>query len=596
MDASDAINRILRRRRAVTSSGVVLALAASAACASSTSPGTAVSTRPAAGPDSGVAASGEGGVGSFGGGSSDGGASGVVQPTGPVTDFPSPVFDGTAPSDAPSLFGPPGQGAASGGPCLVEPGVDVVFPQNWLRPRFSWQAPAGQNLFELRLHVANQLRDLVVYTTLSAWTMPRTLWDALRAHSPTEAMTLTVRGGTLSGGALQGEALGAQTPMGIAPVAATGSIVYWTTKDATTSTSVLKGFSPGDESVQRVLDPAQVSQAQGTSSSCIGCHTSAPDGDFVAFTTTSPAQQQWTDALGLVAPDAGAPGAAPAYLSTAGAQALARPNVGAVAFSPAHWQAGDRRAIVSYDNGGSTSDIVLSWIDVEATSAAQAAGVLARSGDTGLAGAPAWSHDGKTVAYVSTNRVCTGRLGNCTPQYTDPSDPGSRADLFTVPYAGGAGGAASKVSGATDPAWQEAYPSFSPDDAWLVYNRVPIDDNLYDQPASEVFVVPSAGGTSVRLAANDAPQCAGATSPGLTNSWGKWGPQALQANGSTYYWLVFSSKRSGTPQLYITSLVRGPDGSLTTHGAAYLWNQPSAEPNHTPSWDTLTLPLAPPAQ
>jgi Tol biopolymer transport system component len=253
---------------------------------------------------------------------------------------------------------------------------------------------------------------------------------------------------------------------------------------------------------------------------------------------------------------------------------------------------GDRRGIVSFDNDNSTSNIVLAWFDVEATSAATASGTLARTGDSQLAGAPAWSHDGNTIVYVSTNRICTGRLGNCTPQYNQPADVGSRADLFEIPYAGGAGGNATGVQGASDPTLQEYYPSFSPDDRWIVMNRAPNDANMYDQPAAEISVVPASGGTPTRLAANDPPACSGQTSPGLTNSWGKWGPTALQAGGSTYYWVVFSSKRapSGIPQLYITSLVQAADGTLATHGALYLWNQPPAEANHTPAWDTFKVP------
>jgi hypothetical protein len=54
-----------------------------------------------------------------------GGSPGVVQPTGPVTDFPTAIVDGNAPANAAALFGPPGQGAASGGPCLVEPETDT---------------------------------------------------------------------------------------------------------------------------------------------------------------------------------------------------------------------------------------------------------------------------------------------------------------------------------------------------------------------------------------------------------------------------------------------------------------------------------------
>ena len=553
------------------------------------SAGTAATNAPPGG--SSTATQADGGPPPFGSSGSDGGGAAPVEPTGPVTDFPTPVFDGNAPSDSASLFGPPSQGASTGGPCLVEPASDALFPQNWLRPRFTWTAANGENLFELRLHVANQIDDLVVYTTSSTWTMPQAMWDALRNRSPTEAMTLSVRGGVLAGNVLQGEALGTSTPMGVAPVQATGAIVYWTTDDQTTGTSALKGFAPGDESVELVLSPSKFSQAQSTSSQCIGCHTATPDGSYTALTTTTSAEQQWTDAIALVDPDAGAVGTAPSYLGNAGAAALASPNVGAVAFSPAHWQEGDRRGIVSYDNGGSGADVVLSWIDVEAVSPAQARGTLARTGDTQLAGAPTWSHDGQTVVYVSTNRVCTGRLGNCTPQYDDPQDPGSRADLVAVPYAGGAGGTATPVQGASDPSLQEYYPSFSPDDQLLVFNRIPNDDNLYDQPASELFVVPASGGTPVRLAANEAAACSGLTSPGLTNSWGKWGPTAPQADGTTYYWLVFSSKRAmGIPQLYLASVVVHADGSLVTHGAILLWNQPANESNHTPAWDVFKLP------
>lgn len=118
---------------------------------------------------------------------------------------------------------------------------------------------------------------------------------------------------------------------------------------------------------------------------------------------------------------------------------------------------------------------------------------------------------------------------------------------------------------------------------------------MYDQPAAEVSVIPSSGGTATRLAANDPPACSGQVSPGVTNSWPKWGPTALSANGSTYYWLVFSSTRSvaGNPQLYITSVVE-TGGTIATHGSIYLWNQPATEGNHTPAWDTFKVPPVPP--
>ncbi len=513
----------------------------------------------------------------------DGGQA-VFLPSGPVTDFPSPVIAGAAPSNSSTLFGPATQGASTGGPCLVEPEGDVLYPQDWLRPRFTWVAAGGQNLFELRLHVGNQLQDLVVYTTESTWTMPQTTWDALRRDSPTEPMTLTIRGGVESGGTLTGEAEGTSTSMGIAPVQASGAIVYWTTSNGT----ALMGFTVGDDSVEQILLPAQVTESKTT---CIGCHTGSPDGEYVGLSFSG--ASGWPNAMALVNPDAGALGSPPPYLGAGGSAALARYNQGISSFSPAHWSQGDRRTILAYDDKGSMN-AVLQWVDLEATTSASATGTIARTGDTSSAGAPGWSHDGETIAYVSTTHFCDGRLGaGCDGvAYAATSDPGSTADIYTVPYAGGAGGTATPVPGASDPTVQEYYPIFSPDDAWLAFDIIPNGLNMYDQPQAEVHVIPAAGGTATRLAANDPPACSGEKSPGITNSWPKWGPLAQSVSGSTYYWLVFSSTRTGNPQLYVTGVVV-TGSEVATHGALYLWNQPATENNHTPAWDAFKVPPIP---
>jgi len=138
--------------------------------------------------------------------------------------------------------------------------------------------------------------------------------------------------------------------------------------------------------------------------------------------------------------------------------------------------------------------------------------------------------------------------------YRDTDDPGSLADLYTVPFNNRAGGNITPVAGASDPSVQEYYPAFSPDDAMIAFNRIPNDKNMYNQPLSEVWIVPSSGGTATRLAANDPPGCSGKVSPGVTNSWAKWAPDMSSASGGrTFYWIVFSSTRAGTlPQLYVT--------------------------------------------
>lgn len=488
---------------------------------------------------------------------------------GPYDDFPpTPVLDspdgGTAaPSNSQTLFGDPDAGAQSGGPCLVEPEVGSLYPKNWLRPRFSWIAANGENLFELRVHAANQVNDLVVYTTETSWTMPLTMWQGLATHSNDQPMTVAVRGGVYASPNLTNVALGSSGPLGIAPVDAPGQIVYWTTSGG----SSLKGFSIGDESVVQVLVPSQVQEFGAT---CIGCHTSTPDGMFAELTTSN----GWNNAIASI--EQNTVGQVPSWLGAAGSAALQQAPRGISATSPAHWAANDYVVVTTFN------DSDLSWVDLSVATGT-ATGVLARTGDSRKGAAPTWSHDGSTIMYTSSTAVLTGRLDN------------GSADIYSIPYANRAGGTATPLSGASDPNYEEYYPAYSPDDQLIAFDRIGNNLNMYNQPQAEVFVIPSSGGTATRLVANDPPACTGKTSPGVTNSWPKWAPQASSAsNGRTFYWVVFSSTRdqNGNPQLYVSPVVV-QNGTITTYHALYLWNQPSAENNHTPAWDVFNIPPPP---
>jgi hypothetical protein len=334
--------------------------------------------------------------------------------------------------------------------------------------------------------------------------------------------------------------------------------------------------------------------------------------------------------------------------------------LGTQTFSPAHYATGDRIEIAQLGNSLDQPDVPnttmqapiqlacqdgtgaapcvngvvvseLAWINLEWTglgdagrpSAAPAAptnggwGILARTGDTNSAGTPNWSNDGMTVAYTSAPEgTMDGRLqgpvaaGDAQPPVTPPSS----ADIRWIPYnannppPGGAGGPATPLPGASDPTLNEYFPAFSPDDALIAFNSVPAADSMYNQPLTEVYVVPfngGKGGTAVRLVANDPVACTGVVSPGVQNTWPKWAPNPKTAGdagvvsaqivgGLTYYWITFSSTRSATSmgkeQLYVAGITVDGKGNVETYAPIYLWNQSDTVNNLIPSWGEFSLP------
>ena len=534
-------------------------------------------------PDSGTGGGGDDGSSTYDSGGGLGGGDGS---TGPHADFPAaPIIDGpdgggagTAPTNAATLFS--GATAADGGadaPCLVQSEVGSLLPKNWLRPRFGWQAGGGENLFELRVHADNQVNDLVVYTTSTEWTMPSTMWTALAQDSAGVPMTVSVRGAVFAGGAITALTQGSSGPFGIAPVDAPGAIVYWQITGG--NQGDLLGFNIGDETVQNTMLASTVKQY---STNCVGCHTSTPDGDYAVFSSNS-ASNTWDDGIGSVKADSGI-GSTPTFLTNDGKAALQGSLQGIMATSIAHWAAGDYMVLAASNDNKS-----IQWAQLDGPTPAAATGTVPVTGGDPNSNrtSPTWSHDGKSIAYTSAPGSSSGR----------PS--GSGNDIYVMPYNNRLGGVAKPLTGANTAA-NEYYPSYSPDDQLITFNRT-ADGDTYSVAGAEVYVTKADGsGTAQRLAANDPPACSNRVSPGVTNSWPRWAPAKpapQTVGGNTYYWVVFSSKRldGSTPQLYMAPVVVDATGKITQYKATYLWNQPAAEHNHTPAWDVFAIPPAPPS-
>ncbi|MES1206306.1 MAG: hypothetical protein ABUS79_10255 [Pseudomonadota bacterium] len=537
--------------------------------------GTGGSARPASGGASGGSSGGR--VAATGGRPATGGSpvdAGPAVP--PLTDFPpDPVIVTGAPANASTLFKTAPR--TSGAPCLLAPVAGTLMPRNWLRPRFDVTPSADENLFELTLATASFAHKLVVYTTARTYTLDAAIWDGLRAGVYDQPITVTIRALTLSGtGTVQNPPSPAVTgDFTIAPVDAPGKIVYWAIPNGS-SDGMLRGFGIGEEGVEDVLVPSQLVAPtfdSGQKDGCIGCHSATPDGLSVGFQlgphANSNGPDSYYDSIASIA--GGTVGQKPAWVTT-GQLAVIRTLRGIPTYSRGHWADGDH--IVLLMDGQNQGKLL--WLNLD-TDGAQ--GTIARTGDPAGATEPSFSHDGTQIVYVSATSFGDGRLGN------------GPADLYTVPYGNRAGGVASKLAGAADPAYTEYYPAFSPDDAYVAFTRVTGNGTGYNNNQAEVFVVSSTGGRALRFGANDPPACQnGQRSPGVTNDWPKWAPESTSANGKTYYWVTFSSTRSGRPQLYVAPMVVGAGGVDVDHPALYLWNQPATDSNHTPSWDDYQIP------
>ena len=492
----------------------------------------------------------------------------------------------TTPANAADLFtaattagGDAGDGSS---PCLSEPEIDSLVPKNWLRPRFSWAGSGGANLFEIRVHASNQANDLVVYTNATQWIMPAATWNTFASHSAGADITISIRGGTLANGALTNVTQGSKGAWNIAPVDAPGSIVYWYIAG---NIGELKGFSVGDEDTRVVLAPNQVSPQDGFH--CVGCHTSTPDGDFAVLSSDFFKGGSRDYGTGISSIQTSSIGQKPSYITDAAKTAMNGSMQGITSTSAAFWATGKHYVFGTHEVDDSHA--TLGVVNLDEPSSANVLRTLTTNGIKAGSNvsSPGISHDGKRIVFVGGGE-------------TDGRPSGSSNDVYTVPFDdGNVTQTATALAGASTADANEYYPAFSPDDALVAFTKTTGEDS-YTAKHAEIFVVPSAGGTAQRLAANDPPACSGKKSPGTENSWPKWAPAGTsqKVNGKTYYWLVFSStRRSDNPldngskrQLFMAPVVVDEAGNVAQYKAVYLWNQPPAESNHTPAWDVFAIP------
>jgi hypothetical protein len=320
---------------------------------------------------------------------------------GSCLDFPATPINGDTmvPANAPMLFGDAGNYTAPTAAtplCVLEPQLGTgttegaMIPANWVEPRFRINA-TGLNLFEIRITSPWEKNPLVVYTTQPEWYMPKSMWSGtldldagyasgtgLGNNAAGSPLTVTIRGiNTATSGM---KPVGVTGDFNVAPVVATGSLVFWTVNSAqvTPTSSQLFGFKVGDEGVQQALTLSQVKWAgqpgedgaelrgiyaplagfTDGQTQCMGCHAGTPDGSAVVFTDN----WSWVKGAALLpGPGSAVAGAIPTTFNAVGvttpatitfgvgAQAMFKtPWWGTQTMSRAHWKPGDAILVSSY--------------------------------------------------------------------------------------------------------------------------------------------------------------------------------------------------------------------------------------------------------
>lgn len=555
-------------------------LLVSVACAAACSAGGAVNgsqtDRGGAAPPGAGTGSGPGGSGGLVVGS-DGGASLNIVNGGPVmdtdpsnpniahpscaagtcTDFPGqPIMGDGVPANAATLFGDPTKFTA-GGLCALEPQLSTgdgkpgaMLPANWVRPRFRVLAPAGIDLLEIRIHSPAEANDLVAYTTYKpgtngaapSWYLPKQIWAGtptattpmagagLANNAAGQPLTVTIRGINSASPSMP---VGIQGDFNIAPVVATGSMVFWTVNsgNVTPDSSKLLGFAIADEGVASALTLPQVQWAgeigedgavlRGVYDTtplagfvngqvrCIGCHTTIPDGSGVLFGDDWP----WSKAAAALNT-----GAVPTAIA-AGAQAIMKtPWWGQQTMSKAHWVDGDRIIVTSYGTtfksgaarsipwaklpsykgtaGATVDDKIkwhaLSWINAEYNAAIPVTVTPPPVNDYGSPNLALRNMDVTAALGTGWGLIATGdsnisdvspslnhkgdTIAYVTTDYSPDGHPDATAtlaDIRTVPYNNKAGGTSQPLAGASDPNLLEYYPSYSADDRLIAFTQAP---------------------------------------------------------------------------------------------------------------------------
>jgi len=492
----------------------------------------------------------------------DGGVMGVLGPDSSYGNTPSPFADAggamgsfTTPDCNGCTFPP-----KSAPPCassappikIVYPTDGILVPPNMGQISVQW-TPFGTAYKDFEVDFTNGVTDTRVIAKCSMQTIdtgqPNTpsggcelvlssqVWNFLAdANRGGDAVSVTVRGTTDGMCA----ATSANTVnMSFAEEDLIGAIYYWkSTVSAAGTGGQIWSKTFGDPNPEQ-----QVTGLAGSalSASCNGCHALSRDGvRMVVYSDDNDSDDEYSDVTGSLIDMTSKMPIGTAYAGRGTGQ-----PPGFSTFSPDHQQ-----YLTSNGTPNGATNVFALW---SGNAGMQTATVS--TGGTGMdrPTMPDWSPDGKTVVYVLPTRVASwdnGRRNDDAHIYG--------GSLMILPYMG-AGQFGTPVPFMMSGGENNYYPSYSPDDEYIIFDRAPHDtsagalegcvtsphpacpNDSFSNPAARLMLTGATANSPIDLeAANGSP--AGAPEP-LSNSWPRWAPFVQTYRGDRLLWVAFSSTR-----------------------------------------------------
>ncbi|MBI2390020.1 MAG: PD40 domain-containing protein [Deltaproteobacteria bacterium] len=452
---------------------------------------------------------------------------------------PSVIIGPGATADAPTKFGGTVDSTAS--PSFVYPANGTLVPPNMNVFEFHFLPGAGNTLFELSFTSASV--DTKVYFGCTAvgsgcvYTPDATVWKLVaeggRGGDP---VSYKLRGVNAASPGKVGVSATRAMSFGLEDIV--GGIYYWNAKIGAT---MRYEFGVSGKAGETYMNAASAG-----ATTCVGCHVLSRPGHRIAVGLDIPAPSPYkvydVASKGLIFSAGTAFGGGSNFFS----------------FSPDETKVLTSNGIgIGYRNAVTGAVI---------TDPLVAAGTM-----------PDWSPDGSRAVYAKpqTPPPCIGFCGAAGVE---------KASLQVMPFDGTKWGASTTLvpySGQNN-----YYPAYSPDGAWVIFNRSPSDLGSYDAKDAEVWVVASSGGTPIKLTT-------GSTGG---DSWPKWtaAMQAYKSGGLV--WVTFSSRRAyglrlaagSTAQIWMTAFdpAKAKAGADPSYPAFWLPFQDGSSGNHIAQWVT----------